>query len=190
MIAPGTRERVQVREQQGESAGTIYEEMVDDYRFNGRGDSDIPCIETFRQAWNKHPSLSHVRMAKDKRNFQGCPQCIALKAEIRRAQQAGDKAAWAAARARLAAHRDLQRRERMVYYHRRHCTPPCTCHQPLRPIPPWLPLSSPSPPRCSRTRLAGPSAQPPHTPTHIPQLRHSHMSCARTPPSSKAHGAE
>ena len=120
ILAPGTQEVSEFREKAGESGGTIYEEMVDDYRFNRVEVSAIPSISTFRAVWKEHPSLAHVRMAKDKRNFQGCPQCIGLKAEIRRTQQAGDRVAWGVARAKLSAHRQLQRRERLVYYHRRH----------------------------------------------------------------------
>ena len=61
------------------------------------------------------------QMAKDKRNFQGCPICISLKSEIQKAQVSGSRSAWEAARAKLGAHRQLTRSERNVYYHKRWC---------------------------------------------------------------------
>ena len=79
----------------------------------------LPSYRMVLRVWNEHPTLKHVRVAKDKRNFQGCSRCTTLRVAIRRAARSGSRAELLAARAELAAHKKLQKDQRQLYYKRR-----------------------------------------------------------------------
>ena len=79
----------------------------------------LPSYRMVLRVWNEHPTLKHVRVAKDKRNFQGCSRCTTLRVAIRRAARGGSRADLLAARAELAAHKKLQKDQRQLYYKRR-----------------------------------------------------------------------
>ena len=71
------------------------------------------------KAWTKHPTLAHVRIHRDKRNFQQCSICVNLRALLRGARQKGDEQRGRELQAELRTHRLLQRTERERYYFRR-----------------------------------------------------------------------
>ena len=71
------------------------------------------------KAWTKHPTLAHVRIHRDKRNFQQCSVCVNLRALLRAARQRGDDQRTRELQAELRTHRLLQRTERERYYFRR-----------------------------------------------------------------------
>ena len=71
------------------------------------------------KAWTQHPSIAHIRVHRDKRNFQQCSICVNLRALLRAARQRGDAQRSCELQAELRTHRLLQRTERERYYFRR-----------------------------------------------------------------------
>jgi len=71
------------------------------------------------KAWTQHKSLAHIRVHRDKRNFQQCSICVNLRALLRAARQRGDERRVCELQAELRTHRLLQRTERERYYFRR-----------------------------------------------------------------------
>jgi hypothetical protein len=71
------------------------------------------------RAWTQHKSLAHIRVHRDKRNFQQCSICVNLRALLRAARQRGDERRGCELQAELRTHRLLQRTERERYYFRR-----------------------------------------------------------------------
>ena len=71
------------------------------------------------KAWTTHRTLAHVRVHRDKRNFQQCSICVNLRALLRGARQRGDEQRVRELQAELRTHRLLQRTERERYYFRR-----------------------------------------------------------------------
>jgi hypothetical protein len=97
----------------------LHREMVEEFKEVGLYPPDTPSYRMVLRVWNEHPTLKHVRRARDKRNFQGCSQCTTLRVAIRRAARSGCRAELLAARAELAAHKKLQKDQRQLYYKRR-----------------------------------------------------------------------
>lgn len=71
------------------------------------------AYSTCAAAWKNHPMLAHVRVHRDKRNFQNCPTCVNLRALLRKARKAGDLERVKELQAELRTHRLLQVGRRM-----------------------------------------------------------------------------
>jgi hypothetical protein len=86
---------------------------------NECGDCEPLAYSTVWEAWSKHPMLTHVRMHRDKRNFQDCSVCVSLRVLLKSARAQGDSTRVIELQAMLRTHRLLQRTERERYYFRR-----------------------------------------------------------------------
>jgi hypothetical protein len=82
-------------------------------------DDTLPSYRLVLRVWNEHPTLQHIRVARDLRNFQGCTTCTTLRAVVRAAARSGSRQELLNARSELAAHKKLQKDQRQLYYKRR-----------------------------------------------------------------------
>jgi hypothetical protein len=97
----------------------LHREIEDDFKELQEVYHTTPSYRLVLRVWNEHPTLKHIRVARDLRNFQGCTECTTLRTIVRRASRGGSRLLLLTARANLAAHKKLQKDQRHLYYKRR-----------------------------------------------------------------------